>query len=107
MSRLQVCTTCLQSKTQVSKYTRSPATDSLLTKRKKMWVRCSNPLVSSGVPSWGIRPRGTNPESARKKKREGKRMGPVFYSSRKSGLPSWGNATERHQPYEVLEKKEL
>ena len=34
-------------------------------------------------------------------------MGPVFYSSRKSGLPSWGNATERHQPYEVLEKKEL
>ena len=34
-------------------------------------------------------------------------MGPVFYSSRKSGLPSWGNATERPQPYEVLEKKEL
>ena len=32
-------------------------------------------------------------------------MGPVFYSSRKSGLPSWGNATERHQPYEVLEKR--
>ena len=58
-------------KFQVSKYTRSPATDGLLTKRKIMWARCSTPLVSSGVPSWGIRPRGTNPEvlERRKKKR--------------------------------------
>ena len=84
---------------QVSKYTRSPATDSLLTKRKIMWVRCSTPLVLPGVPSWGIRPRGTNPEvlERRRKERKKKENGPGVLLLSQVGTPLLGEC-DREAP---------
>ena len=108
MHRLQVCSTCLQSKIPSQQVHTLAATDNLLTKRKKCGSGVLFPSFRLESPPGGSDRRAPTLEVLeRRKEKKKKRKDPVFYSSRKSGLPSWGSATERHQPYEVLEKKEF